>query len=188
MRKNLDNRSRSDNDRLHDLFRSRGCLATERWNWFQFGHTLQPANRGRGGGGGYPADGSPTVLRLKLPAFNRRNLSIDLFVSLRPQGHAAHGHPPFFFPVSSAVTLRPVTNGVDLALRAIWVTALLEPTGRSLTKRIDSESVGHPAVAGACFWRNHGDDAIVSIKAVYRAEQIATLDLTILLLSVNKVV
>lgn len=119
-------------------------------------------------------------IAVKLPAFNRRNLSIDLFVSLRPQGHTAHGHPPFFFPVSSAVTLRPVTNGVDLALRTIWVTALLEPTGQSLTKRIDSGSVSRPAVAGACFWRNHGDDAIVSIKAVYQAEQIATLDPIIL--------
>jgi len=70
--------------------------------------------------------GSSNSTAVKLPASNWPNPLPNLSVSLRPQIRAADEHPPSFFPVSSAVTLRPVMNAVDLASRAIWVTALLD--------------------------------------------------------------
>lgn len=153
-RKNPDDRSCPDNGRVHDLFRSRSCPVIERWNWFQFGHTLQSSANG----GGYLADRSPAVLRLNYwhpigPTHSP--IYPSPFSRTVATRRAPHGHPLSFFPVSPAVTLRPVTNDVDLASRAIWVTALLEPTGRSLTKRIDS---GCP-MSPTRFWGNHVDDA-----------------------------
>lgn len=160
MRKHLlDNRSHPDNDRVHDLFHSRSCSVIERWNWFQFGHTLrEPANRGWAFGR-WVADG----IAVKLPASNWPNPSTDLFpVFLRSQGHTVHGSPSVFLSggLVRRHSLRPVTNSVDLALRAIWVTALLEPTDWSLTKRIDSGRVGRSALPTHAFereswwWRN----------------------------------
>lgn len=84
--------------------------------------------------------------------------------------HVADEHPLSFFPVWLAVTPRPVTNGVDLASRAIWVTALLERPIANETNWLWRTLVVRRRLI---FWENHSDDAIVSIKVVYQAEQIS---------------
>jgi len=157
---NLDNRSRSDNDVYQDLpppgslarsFSYREVQLIPVWS--------HPPVDKRGW-----LFGSSDSIAVELPASNRPNPSPNLSVSLRPQIRAADEHPPSFFPASSAVTLRPVMNAVDLASRAIWVTALLDrPIADEtnwLWERWSSD------IADAYFWENHSDDAIVSIKAL----------------------
>jgi len=150
--KNLDNRS--DNDKVYQDLPARAIVQLSRGTIDS--SLVTPSSRQTGWLFG-PSNG----IAVELPASNP---SPNLSVSLRPQIRAADEHPPSFFPVSSAVTLRPATNAVDLASRAIWVTALLDrPIADEtnwLWERWSSD------IADACFWENHSDDAIVSIKAL----------------------
>lgn len=143
MRKDFYNRSRPDNDRIRDLFCSRGSSVIERWNWFQSGHTLRSGKRGWISGRRVTAG-----IAINLHGIQSAQPKY-WFVSLRLR---RSGPPSIFLSgfVCHRSSSRNKRRRFSIA-RNLGHTALLEPTGRLLTKRIDSESVGRPALPTRAF-------------------------------------